>query len=387
MRATGYAYPWDVLDDDTALERAVALGVDRVALAATYHASRFVTPLHPRRRVLEVPHSAMYTPIREEAWRTRRLTPRPADWLASLDPFNDAARRIRATGLPLVAWIVLTHDDNVASENLDLVVRNAWGEFYPYALCPSHDEVRRYCATVAEEVLATAECDGVVLEACGPLGLDHESLHDKSAMAELGESERALLSLCFCGACRAGLSGVEIDPDALAASVRTALSGPPASMEAALGGELATRLAAFRSALSSSLRRLIVARSTRPDATITLHASSSPWATGSFPALGAAPAAGEISSVVVNGWNPDTAPDGLAAMRESLRGAAALGVYVRPDRVAGSPAETIGRYAELGVDELHLYHLGLLNRSSLAVAQELVAACHERNGSGAGHGD
>ncbi|TMR93926.1 hypothetical protein EJK15_36845, partial [Nonomuraea basaltis] len=59
-----YVYPWDVVGDPAAPERLAALGVDAVALAASYHSTRAATPYHPSHRVLDVPYPAFYLPIR-----------------------------------------------------------------------------------------------------------------------------------------------------------------------------------------------------------------------------------------------------------------------------------------------------------------------------------
>ncbi len=381
MNVTGYAYPWDYLDD-AATFAALELGVDTVALAANYHATRLVTPLHARRRVLDVPHSALYAPIRPKAWRDLRLKPRAPEWLGLANSFNDAAHRFAAAGLPVLAWIVVTHDDDLAGQHPDLAVRNAFGEPYPYALCPAQDDVRAYCRTLVDEVMATTECQGVVLEACGPFGVEHGSLHDKSDMGALNDAEGALLSMCFCGACRDGFADVGIDAAELAATVRAALTGPIESIEDALGEDLSSRVASYRAGLSSTLRRELRerVRAARIDATLTLHASASPWATGSFPALGEVERAGELETVVANCWNSATAEREIEALAQRLAGLSSLGAYVRPDRVVGSPAETIERFGYLGISELHLYHLGLFNRSSRAVAEALVGACHRTDG-------
>ncbi len=378
MNVTGYAYPWDAIDDDGAASRALELGVDVVALAATYHATRVVTPLHPSRRVLNVPHSAAYFPIRPEAWRDQRLQLRAADWMPSRDSFNDAAQRFEAAGLPVVAWVVVAHDDDLGVTHPNLVVRNAFDEPYPYSLCPSNEEVRSYCGTLLREVVETTSSRGVVLEACGAIGVEHGSVHDKSDMAALGEAERWLLSICFCRSCRDALSESDLDPADLARRIRRALSGPVASMESALGEDLAVRVANFRARLSSSLRSELTerVRAVRADATVTVHASTSPWATGSFPALGDTAHVEQLTTVVANCWSETTAERELAQMKELVGQKANLVAYVRADLVAGDPAETIERYRNLGVNELHLYHLGLFNRSSLEVARELVVASH-----------
>ena len=59
VSVTGYAYPWDYLDDDAAAPRTAEVGLDVVALAATYHAARVPRPLHPTRRVTDVPYLSL----------------------------------------------------------------------------------------------------------------------------------------------------------------------------------------------------------------------------------------------------------------------------------------------------------------------------------------
>jgi hypothetical protein len=381
VNVTGYGYPWDYLDD-AATFGVLELGVDAVALAANYHATRLVTPLHARRRVLDVPYSALYAPIRPKAWRALRLKPRAPEWLGLANSFNDAARRFGAAGLPVLAWMVVAHDDDLGAEHPEVTVHNAFGEAYPYALCPAQEDVRAYCRTLVEEVMATTECRGVVFEACGPVGVEHGSVHDKSDMAGLGDPERQLLSICFCSACHNGLAARDVDADELAATVRRALTAPVESIEGALGEDLSSRVASYRAELSTTLRRELSERvhERGVETSVTVHASASPWATGSFSALGELDASSELETAVANCWNPATAEGELEGLARRLDGLANLGAYVRPDRVADPPGAVIERYRRLGVSELHLYHLGLFNRSSLAVAEALVAACHRSGG-------
>ncbi len=71
-RAVGYAYPWGFIGDPAAAQRARALGRNAVA---AHHTVRAAGPLHPGRRLVEARHAARYVPVREEAWRGRRLRP------------------------------------------------------------------------------------------------------------------------------------------------------------------------------------------------------------------------------------------------------------------------------------------------------------------------
>jgi hypothetical protein len=366
---TGYAYPWDYVDDDGAAMRAASLGVDVVALAATYHATRVATPLHPTRRITEVPHSASYVPIRDDVWRNHRLRPRvPEAWIGP-DSFERARNRLEREGLFVDGWVVLTHDDDLDSSNQELFVRNAYGEPYSYALCPRIDDVREYCRTLVQEVLRSGRLRGVILEACGPMGVDHGSTHDKVAMANWSRGERQLLSLCFCHDCEIGLSGVGVDPLDLARRIREALARGATTMEDALGDD-ATPVAAYRQSLSTDLQRELIesAREVQPDTTITVHASADPWATGSFPTSSSASLAG-ATCAVANCWDAESAERELAGLGANTTN---LGAYLRLDHDWSHLENDLTRYAGLGVNELHLYHLGLLSQSSAETAVRMI---------------
>lgn len=377
MNITGYAFPWDYVGDLDAAQRASELGLDVVALAASYHASRTVSPLHPTRRVTEVPTSSCYVPIRDTAWHGRRLVPSSASWLDHPNAFELAQRALTEEGLEVDAWIVLTHHDELGYANPDVVVRNAFGDVYPYALCPQVEEVREYCLTLVEEVLDATGCQGVILEACGPMGFEHGSVHDKTEFANWTMTDEALLSLCFCHACRIALAQSGIDVDHFAHTVRTAIGAGATSPEAALGDDLAEEVARFRSTLSTQLRRLIVGRvrELRPNATITLHASANTWATGSFPTTGDADSLSGVTTTVARCWDARRATDELKTLHARAGTASHLGGYLRMDQGWGNDsliAEKISRYVETGMDELHLYHLGLLSRQGLATTRQVI---------------
>jgi hypothetical protein len=376
VKATGYAFPWDFVDDQEAALRAAELGVDVVALAATYHSARVPAPLHPSRRVLDVPRSAMYLPVRVGPWKGHRLIPNTPDWLEANDSFIVAQRRLSEVGLDVDAWIVLTHHDELGYAHPDLVVRNAFGEPYPYALCPSQPDVREYCATLIDETLKLTECHGVVLEACGVMGVEHGGVHDKLEFAHFTSVDEDLLSLCFCDGCRAGLAHVNLDAEDLARRVRDAVGTNAPSLEEALG-DVSEPLAAYRGTLTSELRRELVdhVHAVKPAAKIAVHTSARRWATGSFPALGDASDLSGVSSVVANGWSPSSADTELRSLRKAVPPRLNVGAYLRLDRGwSNEPlvTATLRRYADYGVSELHLYHLGMLSRAGLSVARSLI---------------
>lgn len=376
MRTIGYAYPWDYLDDPDAPARAASLGLDAVALAASYHATRAATPTHPTRRVREVPHSALYVPVRAAAWRGQRLVPRAPTWLGDDDVFTTAADRLEGEGLAVEAWIVLSHDDDLGRANPDLVVRNAFGDPYSYSLCPSAPAVVEYCATLVHEIVAATSCAGVVMEACGPTGVEHGGVHEKTDFAQWGPGSRALLSLCFCGSCARALADAGADAEELRARVREGVTLGVASAEEALGEDAAALLTRVRTDASAALRAAVLERiaASGRELRVTLHASSDRWTTGSFCALDGADELAGLDALVASAWDPASAPAevaGLAAVADGRD----VGAYLRLDAAnlrGDALAATLGELATRGATEWHLYHLGLATAADLATARRIT---------------
>jgi hypothetical protein len=376
----GYAYPWDFPGDPAAVDRARTLGLDAVAVAAAYHTVRAASPLHPGRRTTDASYAACYVPVRKEAWRGRRLRPAPPTWVDSPDSFGVARDALRATGLQAHAWTVLTHNSRLGREHPDLTVRNAFGEGYLYALCPSAEEVAEYCGLLAQEVVLTGQPDGLVLEACGPLGIVHGGHHDKTDLAGWTKVEQRLLSLCFCTACRRRYADAGLDPARISALVRQALvPGKKAdSVQEALGAEEALTLAGTRAAMIRDLRAHVIkeARAADPGLHLTLHATADPWAVGPFATVAAGTGA-RVDALVGSCWDPG--PAGAVGLRE-LRAVAgpgtAIGGYLlaTDGQWTGTVPGRMDDYLAAGMDELHLYHLGLVGEPGLRLMARILAA-------------
>ena len=216
---SGHAYPWDVLGDPGFPDRAPA----RVTLAAAYHSTRAATPLHPAHRIVDARWAALYRPVRPEAWKGQDLRPLEPEWTTSGDAFGDAAALLKRAGHQVNAWIVLTHNTRLGRRRPDVAVVNCFGEAYPYALCPAHAEVRDYAATLAAEAVLGTDLDGVSLEACGQMGVNHLGHHEKTDGAWSAETAR-LLSICCCPACRRAWTEEGLDPAEVLAALRAGAS-------------------------------------------------------------------------------------------------------------------------------------------------------------------
>jgi hypothetical protein len=365
-RLVGYAYPWDVVGDPDFPDRVASHGITEVTLAASYHTARAATPLHPEHQLVNARHAALYRPVRPSAWSGRRLVPLAADWVDADDPFSSAAGELRAAGLSVTAWIVLTHNTRLGVAFPDVAVVNCFGDAYPYALCPSHEEVREYATTLAAEAVRDVEIDGVSLEACGQLGLAHIGHHEKTDAA-WGPAAARLLSICCCAACRRAWQERGLDADEVVGRLRSAVialrdaevpeNAPPESL---IPAEIAAGALEARHAAADTLRRQVLAALPRVDR-VTLHGQPDPWATGPSPGLTSS-AASDVDSVLVPCW--PTAPasaETIARAREVVPERVGIGAYVTVLPPA-DPAELdkhVRRIAAAGANELHLYHLGL----------------------------
>ncbi len=368
--ALAHMYVWDVIGDPDAVPRLRDLGIGAVALAAAYHSVRAGTPLHPRHRVVDASHAAMYLPVRQAAWGNRSLQPAPPAWLATPNSFGLAAQEVWRAGLPVYAWVALTHSSRLGQAAPHLTVRNAMGDRYAYALCPAHAEVVEYCVNLVREVVQLGQPQGLILEAAGPMGFEHGSHHEKTGGADYNEAQKQLLSLCFCDACEARYVSAGIDPGSLRAAVRAGIDGGATSTDVALGETLADQVAKVRGAIARELRRQVVAaaREQSPFLDIVLHASADRWATGPFATVAGGVEA-EVDTLVANCW-PEPGGSlaniaGLKGWRQDRRLAAyVLALPPKECRADVLQAE-LDAYAEAGVDEFHFHHVGLASRARL----------------------
>ncbi|MET0235018.1 MAG: hypothetical protein ABW224_10305 [Kibdelosporangium sp.] len=369
VNTVAHVYPWDVVGDPEAAARYASLGVDAVALAASYHTVRAATPLHPSHRLIDARHAAFYLPVREEAWQGKRLRPAEPSWV-SPDSYREARDALRAAGLPVYAWTVLTHSSRLGDLHPDLTVVNAFGDRYPYALCPSNQDVVEYCVTVVEEIIELGQPDGIILEACGPLGFVHGGHHEKTEGADWGPVRQKLLSVCFCAGCSARYA----DVGALRAQIRAAVdAGEPDSVE------LAASVVEARTKVAADLRKVLVGRirELAPGIRVIMHANSDPLATGPFATV--APEVGaDVDVLVAMAWpGPAASAANIRALRKLAPGTRIAGyVLALPPKPADGDAmlAEMRALAEEGVEEFHLYHAGLAAQARVDAIRAAVSA-------------
>ncbi len=375
MRTAGYLYPWDVDGDPAAPDRISGLGLDGVVLAAAYHAVRAVTRYHPGHRIVTRDAAVYYRPDAGR-WSGSALRPVAAQPAGS---FERAAASLAAAGMPVTAWVVLAHNARLGAVAPDHVVRNAFEDAYPWALCAGSPAVRDYAARLAAEVATLDGVTGIELEACGWYGFEHGSAHDKTGevTGPGGGAGEWLLSACFCAGCRAAYQSAGADPADLAALVRSAADGA-----APLPDPCAAVLDQVRAAAAARLLGDVVAavRAAAPGKPVLVHSHPDPRATGANPghALAAACGPGGVDGVVLPCGDPAAAADVVARAAAGMPAGPVIAANLTAVAgLGGDPATLPGQAAAVraaGATELRLYHAGLAAPADLAAIRSLCAA-------------
>ncbi|TDO34702.1 hypothetical protein EV643_12661 [Kribbella sp. VKM Ac-2527] len=376
MRNGVFAYTWDLVGDPDTAARFADLGADTVTLQASYHSVRATTAWHPRHRVVHAEHAAAYFRLRPESWGGLRLQPPAPSWgVEDEDRFGTATAALTAVGLRTEAWVVLTHSSALGGSAPDLTVRNAYGERFGYALCPAQPDVWEYALMLVREICEQYDVPALVLEACGWLGFEHGSHHEKTSGADLSTCAKDLLSICLCPACARGLS---VDVDELAADIRTTIDrelqdGIPAgqNLVEALGRDRAQAVYDHRRQVITGL--VAEAASIARGREVLLMATDDPQVTG--PDVGVDLTAFEVQrpdGFVVKCWDDEEA---AIARVKAAAARTDVPIVANVNALGERPAELPALAARLvaaGASGLRYYHGGLASPARQAAIRAAV---------------
>ncbi|MFD0022058.1 hypothetical protein [Streptomyces sp. NPDC058382] len=380
MRSSAFLYPWDVIGDPDAAARVADLGVQQVTLASAYHSTRALTPRHPGRRIVTAEHAAVLYPPDAARWAGRGLRPYAQTWVASDDPYAEAAEALAGAGLQVHSWVVLAHNSRLGSEHPETSVVNAYGDRYPWAPCIAQPAVRAWLVDLAAEAAVRGGTHGTELESCGWYGFAHLHAHDKIAGVTLGDAAQYLMSLCFCPDCRTGYAAQGLDAEELSRAVRRALepawSGPGApeagwpGVEKLLGAGLAAATLQWRTEVARGLQESAVAAvraAAAPDFQVLLHADPASYRSGANVGVDPEHILSVADGVVLPCTGADAAREAVLGPFAGREGVLAANLTV-VSGMGGSLA-TLERDAEhaasLGANQLRLYHAGLASGPDL----------------------
>ncbi|MCB9943927.1 MAG: hypothetical protein H6851_09945 [Geminicoccaceae bacterium] len=227
MSATSiYAYAWDLAEDglDEVVPRLRDLGIGRIAMAASYHAGKFLRPHGKRGKVYFPEDGTVY--FRPDPGRYGRLKPLANSMLAECDMLAELCAR---GDIEAQAWTVLMHNSRLGAEHPEACVHNAFGDRYIYNLCPASPDARAYAVALAGDLSDRFDLAAISLETPGYLPYTH-GYHHEFAMVRLNGWVNRLLGLCFCDHCLKGAAKAGIDATTLrqqvADDIGAALASP-----------------------------------------------------------------------------------------------------------------------------------------------------------------
>ncbi|MEO6178751.1 MAG: hypothetical protein ABIP15_03180 [Devosia sp.] len=202
-----YSYAWDLAETGVgaAIDEFLALGLDTVTIAGSYHAGKFLRPHGKTGKVYFPEDGTAY--FRTDASRYGAIKPLPNSLLAHRDVLRELTDDGRTT---TNVWLVLLHNTTLGMAHPGSVVRNAFGDPYFYNLCPSAPEARAYARDLARDVTESYPVVGLSMEAPGFTPYAHGYHHEFALMRSNPWLEN-LLGLCFCDHCvaRAESNGIE----------------------------------------------------------------------------------------------------------------------------------------------------------------------------------
>ena len=366
---TAYLYPWDVDGDTTAAGRIAGLGIGEVSLAAAYHEVRAITPFHPGHRIVTRDAGVYYRPD-PGRWEGAALRPAVAEGEGIEEgSFSKTALELRRQGLRVNAWLVITHNETLGAVNPGAVVRNAFGDLYPWALCAASPAVLEYAKRLAAEVAALPYVDGIELEACGWYGFDHGSAHDKTGAAS------GPLDLCFCASCEDVYDAAGLDTVRARDAVRAEADG-----HGSVPAPLAGAVAAVRDTVAADFLREVIgaAHQAAPGKPVLVHTHPDPRECGSNPGFEAAAVAAADGVILGCSGSPSPSAQLVTRAMNQFKGnperlAVTLPSVAALGAVPGVLPALADAVLEAGATELHFYHAGLASAADLGAIREVAA--------------
>lgn len=375
MYSAIWAYPWDLFDEgiDTVLGRVADAGMNGISVAAAYHNVRALCPHNPKRAVYHGEGGVIYFKP-NFAYFTNSLQPVESELIGDDHPplFDDLCKAAARRNIKVHAWTVLHHNTRLGTANPDCTIVNAFGDRYPFGLCPSNPKVRQYSIGLVRSLAERYPLDVIELESLGYMGIDHSGHHSKSGV-QLDETQRWLLSICFCRYCAARMEANGIDVDYARESIEGYLlsgfvdGGNHRDILSCVDME---GIAAARNQAVLTLLEEIASQCDRSQTQICLYVSSNVRATGAPTGVPRDKAAAHCDRFLVQTSEKEPAKI-EASLSPVVRSQAGLPVHAGLQAIepfvqsAEDVAASIQAAVNAGAEGLQFYHYGLMRLQNL----------------------
>ncbi|SDR04632.1 hypothetical protein [Natronobacterium texcoconense] len=296
-----WTYPWSLSDPcpETTIEGLADAGIDHLKVAAHYHSVRTFDPKADDLGFDTFPGGCLFDPDETYFERTPIDPPRNESYQHP-DAFADIVATANDCGIDVDAWLVCAHGTRLAGAWPEYRIEDAFGTAHDHALCPSHDEVRRYYAGIVRNI-AHYDVERVDLESLGFPSVVHghgdRFGHHKDHVIT-NRADEFLVSQCFCDGCHrearergiVDLSAAEAVVSRLCEQYLTTTEPTPSLSELVAEHPELDALFEFRSAVIGDLLATLAAAS--DDARLSYYladgggyAPSSLWPSGVTPGL------------------------------------------------------------------------------------------------------
>lgn len=210
-----WSYSWDLMAEGLhgSLERIATTGVNGISLATSYHAGMLLLPHNPQQKVRFLEDGSVYFRPDPTLFKELTIQPRVSALADETDPLADICAAAARLGLEVTSWTVCCHNTWQGSLHPELTLRNAFGDPYLFALCPSQPDVQAYLEALLAN-LSRYPLRTLQLESYDYMGFQHGFHHEKFQV-QLGPLANFILGLCFCPACLEAAAKRGIDGQAL----------------------------------------------------------------------------------------------------------------------------------------------------------------------------
>jgi hypothetical protein len=382
LRVTTHTFPWDLgrLGVERTLGQMTEEGIDGIDLASTYHP---IDALSPRGgvRLFSSARGAVFFPARADRYGRIRPLTHSAEMCGV---WPEVFKHAGALGLAVNAWTVTLFQPWIRDAYPDCARVLPSGDPSGSGVCPAHDDVREYLATLCADMVDQFDLDVVRLEGVISHMFDLDWLRPR-VLVDIPPLARTLLNLCFCSTCtqRAIAAGIDvvrlrrIVNDTIAAEIEDGIANPGRSETVAADPELHAFVVQY---VQGSIELVQAATSRIKDKARISISAATPYAA----LIGASAEEqlltqmiGEADQVSIHaGGDGNRRVAGLASTATPRRDLSMLFASVRVSgavasapRIAAPPdklAYELQEVAALGASEVTLYNYGLLPEREVA---------------------
>ena len=218
------AYPWDLLDGDlgATLDRLHGeVGVTGVSVwvglpPITHLRMRDVEP-----RVFRTRGGLFFHPD-EQHYVATRCKPIVSSWHKTRNPLATIAESCLERALELRVILSAAATGRIAQRHPEMACKSAFGGESHLSVCLANPDVQTYLCGVVTDLSSNYEIKELTI-ADFALAWAEASAPELRVAAPPGETERSLLSTCFCESCHQRAAGAGVDVAAARRTVRTLL--------------------------------------------------------------------------------------------------------------------------------------------------------------------